>query len=159
MGFPGGPEDKESACNAGDWVQSLVGKIPWKKKWQCTKVFLPAESHGQRSLPSCSPWGARGHDWATNTLTHPVCIPYTYLFCGSSKGCWLHIFFKIKYLKFCKYIKMNMNTKWIYIFKHINTDMFLHINFRSPSFKNIKEENKVFYNDYRESSICSNFHK
>ena len=115
MGFPGGSEDKESSCNAGDWVQSLVGMIPWKKKWQCTKVFLPAKSHGQRSLSSYSPCSARGHDWATNTLTHPMCIPYTYLFCGSSKGYWLHIFLKIKYLKFCEYIKMNMNTKWIYV--------------------------------------------
>ena len=27
-----------------------VGKIPWSRKWQCTPVFLPEESHGQRSL-------------------------------------------------------------------------------------------------------------
>ena len=28
------------------WVQ----KIPWRRKWQPTPVFLPGESHGQRSL-------------------------------------------------------------------------------------------------------------
>ena len=40
-GFPGSSERKESACNAGDpWV----GKIPWRKKWQPTPVFLSGES-------------------------------------------------------------------------------------------------------------------
>ena len=27
-----------------------VRKIPWRRKWQPTPVFLPGESHGQRSL-------------------------------------------------------------------------------------------------------------
>ena len=36
-------------------VQSLVGKIPWRKTWQPTLVFLHGESHGQRSLPRYSP--------------------------------------------------------------------------------------------------------
>ena len=27
-----------------------VGKIAWRRKWQPTPVFLPGESHGQRSL-------------------------------------------------------------------------------------------------------------
>ena len=31
-------------------VQSLVGKISWRRKWQPTPVFLPGKSHGQRSL-------------------------------------------------------------------------------------------------------------
>ena len=36
-----------------------VGKIPWMRTWQPTPVFLPGESHGQRSLAGCSPWGCR----------------------------------------------------------------------------------------------------
>ena len=32
------------------WVRSLGRKIPWKKEWQPTPVFLPGEFHGQRSL-------------------------------------------------------------------------------------------------------------
>ena len=32
-----------------------VGKIPWRKAWQPTPVFLPGESHGQRSLAVYSP--------------------------------------------------------------------------------------------------------
>ena len=34
-----------------------VRKIPWRKAWHPTPVFLPGESHGQRSLAGCSPWG------------------------------------------------------------------------------------------------------
>ena len=37
-------------------VQSLVGKIPWRRAWQPTPVFLPGESHGDRSLVGYSPW-------------------------------------------------------------------------------------------------------
>jgi len=28
----------------------------WRRKWQPTPVFLPGESHGQRSLVGCGPW-------------------------------------------------------------------------------------------------------
>ena len=31
-----------------------VGKIPWRRKWPPTPVFLPGECHGQRSLVGCS---------------------------------------------------------------------------------------------------------
>ena len=37
-------------------VQSLGGKIPWRRKWQPTPVFLPGESHGWKSLVGYSPW-------------------------------------------------------------------------------------------------------
>ena len=37
------------------WVQSQVRKIPWRRKWQPTPVFLPGESHGQRSLAGYRP--------------------------------------------------------------------------------------------------------
>ena len=40
-------------------VQSLVGKISWSRKWQPTPVFLPRESHGQRSLAEQSSWGLK----------------------------------------------------------------------------------------------------
>ena len=32
------------------WFDPWVGKIPWRRKWQCTPVFLLGKSHGQRSL-------------------------------------------------------------------------------------------------------------
>ena len=33
-----------------------IGKIPWSRKWQPTPIFLPGESHGERSLADYSPW-------------------------------------------------------------------------------------------------------
>ena len=41
------------------WVQSLVGKIPWRRAWQPTPVFLPGESHGHRSLAGYIHWVAQ----------------------------------------------------------------------------------------------------
>ena len=34
----------------------------WRRKWQPDPVFLPGESHGQRSLVGCSLWGRRESD-------------------------------------------------------------------------------------------------
>ena len=34
-----------------------VEKIPWRRKWHPTSVFLPRKSYGQRSLAGYSPWG------------------------------------------------------------------------------------------------------
>ena len=39
-----------------------VGKIPWRRKWQPTPVFLPGESHGRGSLVGYSPWGCKESD-------------------------------------------------------------------------------------------------
>ena len=42
-----------------DWVTSLSFStfMHWRRKWQPTPVLLPGESHGQRGLVGCSPWG------------------------------------------------------------------------------------------------------
>ena len=39
-----------------------VRKIPWRKEWQPTPVFLPREFHEQRSLASCNPWDRKESD-------------------------------------------------------------------------------------------------
>ena len=39
-----------------------VGKIPWRREWQPTPVFLPREFHGQRRLAGYSPWGPKESD-------------------------------------------------------------------------------------------------
>ena len=53
-----------------------LGKIPWRRKWQPTPVFLPGKSCGQRSLAGYSPRGHKrvGHDLATrnNNLSHSI---------------------------------------------------------------------------------------
>jgi len=47
---------KNTTVNAGDCeFDPWVRKIPWSRKWQPTPVFLPGESHGQRSLEGYSP--------------------------------------------------------------------------------------------------------
>ena len=44
------------------WFDPWVGKIPWRRKWQPTPVFLPGEFYGQRNLAGCSPWGLKELD-------------------------------------------------------------------------------------------------
>ena len=39
-----------------------IRKIPWRRKWQPTSVFLPGESHGWRSQAGYSPWGCKESD-------------------------------------------------------------------------------------------------
>ena len=44
MCFLDGSDGKESACNAGDpRFDPWVGKMPWRREWQPTPVFLPGE--------------------------------------------------------------------------------------------------------------------
>ena len=68
MGLPWWLSDKGSARQCRKHRLDLwVGKIPWRRKWQPTPVFLPGKSHGQRRLAGYSPWGHKrvGHDLAT----------------------------------------------------------------------------------------------
>ena len=60
---PDGASGKESACQCGRcWFDSWVRKIPWRREWQPTPVFLPGKSHGQRSLERYGPRGCRESD-------------------------------------------------------------------------------------------------
>ena len=59
-GFPGESDSQESVCNVGDpGFKTWVRKIPWRRAWQPTPVFLPGESHGQRSLEGYSLRGCK----------------------------------------------------------------------------------------------------
>ena len=59
--YTGGTSGKEPACQYRRCERCgfnpWVGKIPWRRAWQPTPVFLPGESHAQRSLVGYSPWG------------------------------------------------------------------------------------------------------
>ena len=57
-------------CRFNPWV----GKIPWRKEWQPTPVFLPGESHGQRSLEGYSPQGHKESD-----MTKQARMPFLWL--------------------------------------------------------------------------------
>ena len=66
LGFPCGSNGKEAVCQCRrhkrcefyPWIR----KIFWGRAWQPTPVFLPGESHGQRSLAGYSPWGYKESD-------------------------------------------------------------------------------------------------
>ena len=63
LGFPGGATIKESASQCRRYgFDPWVRKIPWRREWQPTPVFLPGELHGQRSLAGYSPWGRKESD-------------------------------------------------------------------------------------------------
>ena len=74
--FPRWLSGKESACQCRRHRRRRFdpwdGKISWRRKWQCTPVFLLGKSHGQRSLVGYSTWGCRETrlcNWA-HTHTH-----------------------------------------------------------------------------------------
>ena len=61
LGFPGGSDGQESACNVGNLGSiPAVGKIPWRRAWQPTPVFLPGESPWTEEPRGLQPMG-----WAT----------------------------------------------------------------------------------------------
>ena len=66
LDFPGGSGGKEPACQCMRHKRCgfdlWVRKIPWRRAWQSTPVFLPGESHGQRSLAGKGPWSRKEPD-------------------------------------------------------------------------------------------------
>ena len=69
----------EKSFRVAQMVNNLpwVGKIPLSKEWKPTPVFLPGDSHGQRSLEGYSPQGCKESDTTERlTLSHfPIGIP------------------------------------------------------------------------------------
>ena len=77
LGFSSGSvvKKKKSACqyrrcSFNPWVR----KIPWRRKWQPSPIFLPGKSHGQESLVGYSPWGGERnrHNLATKATTFHI---------------------------------------------------------------------------------------
>ena len=61
---------KESTCQSRrPGFDPWVGKVPWRRKWQPTPVFLPGKSHGQRGLVGYSPWGCKESDMTEELST------------------------------------------------------------------------------------------
>ena len=75
VGLPGGAGGEEPACQCrrrekcgfDPWVR----KIPWRRAWQLTPVYLPGESHAQRSLVGHSRQGHKESD--TTEATERTC--------------------------------------------------------------------------------------
>ena len=64
------PAKAGDRCGFSLWV----GKIPWSRKWQPTSVFLPGESHEQRSLVGYSPWGHKESKQDWGDLAAAACV-------------------------------------------------------------------------------------
>ena len=47
-----------------------VRKIPWRREWQSTPLFLPGEPHGQRNLKGYNPWGHKESGTTERPSTH-----------------------------------------------------------------------------------------
>ena len=96
-----------------------VGKIPWRREWQPTPVFLPGEFHGQRSLAGYSPLGCKESDTTEWLLLH--FIVYLIIFCR------LHCFSKGETslgghteILYCT-IKKKKHTTWLWFSYHGQT--------------------------------------
>ena len=79
--WPSGKNLPASTAAAGrpefdPWVR----KIPWRRKWQPTPVFLPGESRGQRNLAGCILWGCSELDMTEHTYIHTHIFVYHELF-------------------------------------------------------------------------------
>ena len=75
-----GTSRKEPACQhrrrKRRGFNPWVGKIPWRRAWQPTPVFLPGESRGQRSLTGCSVHGvAQSRTRLRRLSMHPCWWP------------------------------------------------------------------------------------
>ena len=100
-GFPGGASGKEPTCQCRGHKRPgfdpWVGKIPWKRAWQPTPVFLPGipwteERGGLQSTGSL----IVGHDWGANTFT----LMYQAVACQLQACC--SILFVMQDLEFCQ---------------------------------------------------------
>ena len=60
--FPGGSDKVICLQCRRPGFDPWVRKIPWRREWQTTPVFLSGKCHGQRSLPGYSPRGRKESD-------------------------------------------------------------------------------------------------
>ena len=69
------PASPPDLLPAFPFLHSSTMPSPWRRKWQPTPVFLPGESHGQRSLAGYSPWGHTQSDTTEHTTACPPPAP------------------------------------------------------------------------------------
>ena len=77
LGFPGDASGKKRKNHLPmqdkrDGFPPWVRKIPWRREWQPTSVFLPGKPRGLRSLAGCSLWGDKELDTTEHLNTHTL---------------------------------------------------------------------------------------
>ena len=72
LGFPGGSDGKESACNAGDpgWFPGS-GRSPGERNGDPLQCSCMENPHGQRSLAGYSPRGHKNSDMTERLGQNP----------------------------------------------------------------------------------------
>ena len=114
LGFPGGLDSKESACNVGNLgLIPGLGRCPGGGCGNLLQYSCLGNSHGQRSLGATCSWGHKGSDtteWLstaqrvldTNTLPHGLMFINIYLF--SDLTIWLSdVYFPSMHSLWCPY--------------------------------------------------------
>ena len=100
---------KEFACQCRSHrkcgFDPCVGKVPWRRTWQHTPVFLPGKCHRQRSLVGYSPWGHK-ESVMTKVFEHK-CV-----FTGTS----LNIYYWFISIKFLSH---TMTHLWMKLVQHL----------------------------------------
>ena len=85
------PCGEESTCQCRIHKRLVLdpwaGKIPWGRARQPTHIFLPGESHGQRSLARYIPWGRKEAD-TTERLTLSLVVQWLRI-CLVAQGTWV----------------------------------------------------------------------
>ena len=87
--FPGS-SSKEPPCQCKRhqrcWLDPWVGKIPWRRAWQPTPVFLPGESHGEGSLAGYIVHGvSKSRIWLKRLSMHTCSLK------GQNIGSWWNV--------------------------------------------------------------------
>ena len=132
LGLPGGASGKEPTYQCRRhrrcWLYPWVGKIPRRRAWQPTPVFLPGESPRTEELAGLQSVGSQrvGHDWATElglaftdcsdllnagTFYSPaisVVKPLSVLDAVLRLACWTLQWKMISFLEFCSQIHYSL---------------------------------------------------
>ena len=79
------------------WFDPYVRKIPWRRKWLSSPVFLPGEFQGQRSLVGYRVWGHKDLDMTEHFTLLTMCLSsldkWLFCCCSVAKSCltlWPH---------------------------------------------------------------------
>ena len=73
---------KNSPVMQGTWVNTWVGKIPWRRRGLPTPVFFAGEFHGQSNLAGYSPWGQKELD---------MTVRLSFYMMEKRKKCWTNL--------------------------------------------------------------------
>ena len=112
LGFPGGSDVKESACKVGD-LGSIpgLGRSPGEGNGNSLQYSCPENSHGQKSLASCIPWGhIVWHNWATKHTLYRRAVK------KNNEICVLHV------IEYNSVIKIKYTVKYLWCRKDTRND-------------------------------------